>query len=576
MPQNQPVLAPKVQSQPINQPTLNPTVQSKPANAGQAIQTSIPPVVKGINGARLDGHTDEEILAQYIHNHPESQAPQAIAAGHSASDILDAIVQGQGYQARKPGDNVGQDQPNDNSLNIKTFHGDVGALVGAAKGVTSTIAGLVTLGAKTGNAIAGKGFQVNTDPNSFMGRLNEVTKARGYGENVGKIGEQIAEFFIPGGAEADVLKAADAGIEGLKLAEKAGVLGKGVAKAFGIGSRATVGGLSAAGVTALQTGGDPAQTKTAAILGSIFPGASAIADAIAGKFAPRLVNSLIKPLSKDFEFGKNPGNAVVSEGIKATTWEGLIGSIKNIKNAVGKQIGQVLSHPEVEKQSVSIANALSPIDEAIQNATRQGDQALINKLLEFRDGLTKEYGLVEGKLVETGSKTLDVAPKQALKIKGDIGDSVRWREGIDSEVNKVKVKVYQNIRDQIEQAVNLARKVDPTIADISPLNNRYANLTTAEAAAQYRRNIVSRLNLSSLTQKGTLLLGAGAVGKDIVTGNTKDIPRDAAIGLGGYLGEKVLSGVGGKTYGAQIVKNSGKLVRGLGKAALGANSSIKH
>ncbi len=366
-------------------------------------------------------------------------------------------------------------------------HGVKGFGLGAVKGALNTVSNIGGLIDKVASKVPDS-LDVIPGVTSLkavgavgqkLAPYKENFKPQGTAENLGYGAEQIGEFFIPGGPASEAGKLAEAGINTLKA-------GKLATTALKLGAKGAIGAAETAGVTALQ-GGNKSQIKTAALIGGIFPSAAALTEAITGKFAPRLVNSLIKPLSKDFEFGKNPGNAVVSEGIKATTWDSLINGIKNVKNTVGEQIGEILSHPAVEKQTVSIAKALTPVDEAIQTATRQGDQALVSRLLEFRDGLSKEFGLVDGKVIETGSKALDVTPKEALTIKAEIGNSVRWREGIDSEVNKIKVKVYQNIRNQIEDAVAKARKTDSSIANISQLNTRYANLTTAESAAAYRK-----------------------------------------------------------------------------------------
>jgi hypothetical protein len=525
--------------------------------------TDFTKIAADIPKARAITNDDTAILQALVQKNPQilPDVTTAIAERHATpTQVLDHIQQQYGQQ---------QDQG---------VGGAQGFALGATKGGFGTLNTISDIGqsilsqtvGRLVNAVTGKGFGA-TDK-ALIDKQN--LQAHGTAETLGKIAENTAEFFVPGGAVGKVGKVADTGIEGLNLADKLGTAGKVAAGALKLGTKAALGASEAAGITALQTGGDVPQIKNAALIGGIFPTAEALLSAAANKIAPRMVNSLIKPLSKDFEFGKNPGSAVVNEGITGTTWDSLVGNIKSVKNSIGEQIGKILSNPEVDKQTVSMTKAVTPIDEAIQKATKQGDQALINKLMEFRDGLTKQYNLVDGKLVEVGSKPTLITPSEALGVKGDIGDSIRWREGIDSEVNKVKVKVYQNVRNQMETAVNLARKADPAIADIGALNGRYANLTTAESSAMYRKTIVDRLNLSSLAQKGTALLGAGLAGKDFITGNTKDIPKDLLIGAGGALLEKGFGTVAGKTFGAQAIKNAPKIGRTVRNVVLGVNSNL--
>src|SRR6266852_1061261 len=84
-PQPQPKLS-------VGKAQTQPSISVQSVTPQAEVVTNIPQVVKGINGARLDGHSDGDILAQYIANHPESQAPQALADGHNPSEILDQIL----------------------------------------------------------------------------------------------------------------------------------------------------------------------------------------------------------------------------------------------------------------------------------------------------------------------------------------------------------------------------------------------------------------------------------------------------------------------------------------------------
>lgn len=416
--------------------------------------------------------------------------------------------------------------------------------IGAYKGAASTVANVGSAGQKTLDIVAKDVMSMAGKPYKPSPTLKETfagTKAitpEGTAQKIGYGAEQVAEFFAPTGVAGKVGKAV----------EVAG-MGSKTVKAVKLATE----GLGVAGVTKAQGGSNKATLENVATAGAFGLAGKAIGK-VADKIAPRMINSLIKPLSKDFEFGKNPGLGVVREKISANSFEDLIGKL-NLKRAeVGTEIGQVLKHPKVAAQQIDLTKALSPIDEAIQKATKTGDQSMINALLDFRNGITNDFALVEGKLVSTGTKNLKVNPEGALQFKMNVGDSVRWREGVDNELNKVKTKVYRQARDLMEAAVDKARASDKSIPSIRTLNERFANLTSAETAAKYRANIQKRLNLSTIggTATGALVQG-GSLAQNLKEGDIEGIAKDlltiGAFGLGG----KALGSVAVKTRAAKMI-----------------------
>ncbi len=140
--------------------------------------------------------------------------------------------------------------------------------VGVLKGIGSTLSNLSTLGQKGLDAITkpivegvtGKPYQRTATANETFGKALEATTTS---QKIGKTTEQIAEFFIPGGAATKVGKA----VEGASLLSKAPAVVKGGAKLLAkAGTEATVMG----GVTALQ-GGSAQDVKTNALLGGALP-----------------------------------------------------------------------------------------------------------------------------------------------------------------------------------------------------------------------------------------------------------------------------------------------------------------
>jgi len=173
-------------------------------------------------------------------------------------------------------------------------------------------------------------------------RANETPdalKPKNTAQKVGNVIEKTAEFFIPGGAVKNANKAIDAGVEGLNLASKYGKFGNVAEKVLQTGGKATNEALGAATVTAAQTGGDLHQTGKNAAIAAALPATGALVDTasaplkkfLSEKVAPRFANSIIRPLSKEFEFGRNPGAGVAKESIKANTMSGYLDAITQKK-----------------------------------------------------------------------------------------------------------------------------------------------------------------------------------------------------------------------------------------------------
>lgn len=413
--------------------------------------------------------------------------------------------------------------------------GEVG--IGFGKKLLQRVAQVGTFGQKALQKISKDTFGVESNTptlNDTLQGSKYITPTNKQQELGGNI-EQVAEFFVPAAT-------------GTKAVKIAGATGK-----FATGIRLATEAAGVAGVTKAQGGNTKDITENLAL----SAGAGLVGKAlgtIADKVAPRVINSLIKPLSKDFEFGKNPGLGVVREKITANSFDDLISKLGTRKSTVGQEIRKVLQSPEVSQYTVSIPKALAPVDDALKAATDTGDQQLVTALLDFRNSIVNKYQLVDDKLVQVGTKALKVTPEEALAVKGNVSNSVRWREGIDKELNKVKIKVYQNLRGQIEDAVTTARKTNKTIPDINPLNERYANLATAESAAKYRNAIVKRLNLTTIGGLGIGGLSqAQQIGQNLKEGDIEGLAGNLlTVGLFG-LGGKAASSVAVKTRAANAI-----------------------
>lgn len=239
--------------------------------------------------------------------------------------------------------------------------------------------------------------------------------------------------------------------------------------------------------------------------------------------APRVINSLVKPLSKDFMYGKNPGRAVAEENIKGNSYEDLAKNISTRRSEIGKEIATQGSTLQ-EKVKLTLKQELDPLDEAMKEAASSNNKTLLQRLQNVKEALKNnlvlsstltpgeviDHGLADNiddakkiiasnDIVNLGEKNLDeMTYNDALALKRKIGDVTRWtnEHTDDSVVNRALRKIYGKIKEAMNVA---AEKVDPVVAKkLAGLNERYADLTSAEIATKYRDVLTKRQNLISM------------------------------------------------------------------------------
>ena len=316
---------------------------------------------------------------------------------------------------------------------------------------------------------------------------NSPLAAKGTAEKIGKTGEQIAEFFAPTGLAGKSSKAIELLQSAAKNAAISGIQ-EGDTKDAGM-----------VGLTTIAIGGvGAAATK------SMKPIKQVLSENVPG----RILNSIMKPSSKDFNFGKNPGSAVVKEGITGKSISDLAKNITDKTNEIGKKIGDSVKNI---KETIDLQPAIDSIDAHIEKASSTGEQALVSRLQSIRDGLTKTFKNVDGKLVETGAKPIQVTAEKAWEIKKEIGKAAKWTgQAFDNEANKARVDAFRAIGDSLETAAKNAG--DFTLGS---LNQRYANMITSQKAIERRISSLQRLNkvgFGDITTLGAGGLAGGPVG----------------------------------------------------------------
>lgn len=397
--------------------------------------------------------------------------------------------------------------PQQKEGNFLSYIGNFG--VGAGKGALSTLQGASTLGQK----ILGKGAALLVSQSREITKIPErFTTPEGTAQKLGFGAEQIGEFAVPFTKIGKVEK-------GLGLAEK------GLKALTG---RATLEAGVGGGITALQTGGDIKSTQDSAIISAAFPFLGKSAQ-IAKGFLPegkaigaRVINSLIKPLSKEFSYGKNPGRAVAEEGITGRTLDELTNNITTRKNEIGSKIGDIIKSI---KGKIDLSNLVLPINEALTTAkkTPSTNAALISRL----EGAKSDLLLAGG-----GYKKISkLDPQAAFDLKQIVSGVTKFTgsPSDDKAVNLALKRVYGNIKEKI---VNVAKSSGKP--EIEKLSEKYADLSSAEIAAVNRDKIIQRQNLISIVPKFTALGGVAGLVGGIFSGNPALIGTGlAAIGEAG-------------------------------------------
>lgn len=333
------------------------------------------------------------------------------------------------------------------------------------------------------------GIQALNPETKIGSRVRDILKPQGTAEKIGSTITDVAAYAIPG----TMVGKATSGLG--KVAQVAGQVASDVA------------------VNAAQTDGDLKSMKDTAIISALFPVAGKLAGGVSdfikaqGKeFAPRLINSLIKPVSKAMSFGKNPGRAIAEEGIVASNFDELVQKVSQRKSEVGSEIGQLTTQATSEGKLLDLTDTLTPIDEAIAKAKKspKTNAALITRLENAKSDII------------TNRNLLDVTPDDAFMFKQDVSDITKFTESVtdDDIVNGALTKVYGRVKGKINSAIGDAKSASGNT--IQKLQEKYADLTSAEIAAKNRDIIAQRSNVISLPQNvvgiGSALLASIASG----------------------------------------------------------------
>ena len=210
-----------------------------------------------------------------------------------------------------------------------------------------------------------------------------------------------------------------------------------------------------------------------------------------------------------------------------------------MRQQTGAEIGEVVAK---NASRYDASKSLSALDEAITEAQKapKTNKAIIRRLQDLKDDILKTD--------DTGQATRelsDLSADELFQLKVEIGDLTRWTGNAsdDEIVNKALKNVYGDLKGQL----------DESIPALKPLNEKYANLKSAEIATEYRDKIASRQNLLSFS--GTQLGTAAAVASAVVSGGAV-VP--ILVGAGAAVGTEALRSPAVKTRAAAWLASASK------------------
>lgn len=408
-----------------------------------------------------------------------------------------------------------------NEPHLSPFQAALRGIDNAASGVVNTL-GFAKTANTIGSAIAHATASPETKPLLPAPSLRDTA---GAALNVGSL-------LVPIGATERVGAGLAAKVVGRRVAAVAGKIGAGLA----VGATNDIGHNLEDGRAALMPGVGTA-------LGVAGPLVAAGGKAVMGAAksqAPNLINSLIKPLSKGFSYGKDPGRAVSELGITGNSLEDLAKNITSARASIGQSLETVAARVPI-RATTNLSDAISPFDEAIKTAVTKNDQALYNRLQEARDAITHIFTTSTGKIVKSGSRLLDdLNYAQGVEVKRIIGDLAKWTGAHteDTTVNGALTRSYGVVKDKLSK---LAEEAAPELApQLKKLNEQYADLTSAEIAAKYRDVLDKRQNLVNLP--GKIGLGLSLIAAPFTGGLSTVLAGISSIGI-----DKALSSTAFKT-----------------------------
>jgi len=216
------------------------------------------------------------------------------------------------------------------------------------------------------------------------------------------------------------------------------------------------------------------------------------------------INKMINIKKGDVTYGKNPGEQIAKDKIRANSLDNLQEQVNGKVNELSKKGKDIISKSKNANATVDLTPTLNSLDESIENAKKGLDsfdpdirasaELTIKKLQELKNNFI-DYTLKVGKKgIKTNPKFVPISLANDAKQK--LGDVAKWTPESASYIknmNMAKVRAYGATRQAIEDAVPEIAPVNEALSNY--ISARDALERTANAIKQYKEPILSGASL---------------------------------------------------------------------------------
>lgn len=378
---------------------------------------------------------------------------------------------------------------------------------GIVKGAASTIKGAANLGGKIFDPIDKliPGIDTTNAPDKLQSvaedKLNvpqgTLLKPSNIGQKIGFGGEQVAEFFIPGGVAAKAGKA----VETAKFLEAAP---KVIQKAVPLLTKMGTEGLVSAGQTALQEGDINGKSAVAFATGAIAPVVSGVLSKTSKTIPENMWSKVLNRTAKQVE--KNPNLE------KEIATFGIMGPKKKIA--------------EIAKNKLQ--NAELQLDDLIKNTTETIDGKAVAPYL---DEIKKSYANIPGeensvKVIQSLQDEIaargQLTAPEAQNLKKDIYGLISKSYG------KGTLEVTAKTEAQKQMARGLKEEIEKIVPEAKTLNQKISIFS------QVRKSIEKQL----MKPRGGIS-GTGIGVYDLTLGGLGTVAAGGSTGVGLVVARKV-------------------------------------
>lgn len=312
--------------------------------------------------------------------------------------------------------------------------------IGAAKGAGSTLFNISSLGNKILSSTVGKGVEAVTGRSqpSAPQKPSFLTPTTA-GQQLGYGTEQLGEWFIPAGKIAKVEKVADAGVQGLKIAEQYGGIGKVLENILQLGTRSGI-EATAAGLQTATQGGSEEDIKKNALIAGAFPiagkGLSIIKNTVLPKAASIATGVPLETLQRAYQHPQGMEEALTHVNENPTN------PFFKLANTIASKIGEVKN--TVEQGYVAAKDAFKQ-----EFPKARFD---LNPLYEKFFNPLKDFNL---NLEQVGTKNLAGVGTTATELPQKFGTTYKVTVNPQSPFTTKEIGLFNGLLDKIQASRNI-------------------------------------------------------------------------------------------------------------------------